>query len=866
MSRALRVVGSTLALLCLLLGPLPVAAADSDDVRLTPVVGLVRGADSDPAAEQVVRSALTSAGVRRIVLTDGHRPPTHVTVWLGDGDAALADLGVENADGLAAEGFVLAAGGEDIVLDGVDADGTFYAAHQLRKLIEPRNGRPHVRAATIREEPRMRYRGLIEGFYGTPWTQNERLGLLDYLGSHRMNTFEYAPKDDPYHRELWREPYPADKLAQLGALVDRAIANHVDFTFALSPGLSICYTLEADRQAVLAKFESLYELGVRAFNVPLDDIDYSTWHCDADRERYGTGGGAAGRAQSELLNVVQQWVAAKGDVAPLQMVPTEYYNVAESPYKKALRDLLDPDVVVHWTGTAVIPHDITRAQAAQARAVFGHPILVWDNYPVNDYIAGRIPLAPYTGREAGLSNEVAGVISNPMNQPVLSTIALYSFGEYGWDDVSYDATASWERALAERAGGDPEVIAALRTFADLNWYEGTLHLDRAPRLAADVGAFWSAWNAGRRAEAVAGLRPVVHALVAAPDVLRGALPADFVAEADVWLSAAKLWAEAMEAGLDGLAASDPSAAWTQRQLASGFVKQARALRDTRLPHANVAPLIGDGVVDTFVAESARRFDAAVGVGVDRAVATTSMGTYADNVPARMLDGNLDTFYWTDNAPQTGDAIGVDLGRARPIGAIAVLMGKSGSTSDFIGSGVLEYSANGTAWTELARGTTAEVRATPPAGTTARYVRYRALANNDPYWLVVREFAVDVLDATRLTVSGTPLPAAGSALRSAADDDLDTSYVAATAPVAGDALVVTLSAARQLDRVTVLQETGAAGTGEVSVRRAGEWVPIGALGGTFTELAAGGEADAIRIVWVAGAPAPRVSEFIPRYAG
>jgi hyaluronoglucosaminidase len=58
----------------------------------------------------------------------------------------------------------------------------------------------------------------------------------------KANTYIYAPKDDPYHRDKWREPYPADKLAELRDLVDRARANHVRFTFALSLGTSVCYS------------------------------------------------------------------------------------------------------------------------------------------------------------------------------------------------------------------------------------------------------------------------------------------------------------------------------------------------------------------------------------------------------------------------------------------------------------------------------------------------------------------------------------------------------------------------------------------------------------------------------------------------
>ncbi|HZX07595.1 beta-N-acetylglucosaminidase domain-containing protein, partial [Kribbella sp.] len=281
----------------------------ADGFPITPVVGLVRTAHTDPDAERVVRQALARAGVTTIRATDGADPGTPTTIWLGRDAGTLDSLHVKDSAGLPAEGYVLAAGRDrddraQVVLDGVDADGTYYAAQSFAQLIQVRAGRDWLPGVAIRDWPTMRYRGAIEGFYGTPWSQADRLDEIGYLGEHRMNTYEYAPKDDPYHREQWRDPYPADKLAQLAELVTRARQNKVDFTFALSPGLSICYTSEADFQALIAKFEALYDLGARSFNVPLDDIDYNTWHCDADKAKYGTGGGAAGRAQSDLLNRV----------------------------------------------------------------------------------------------------------------------------------------------------------------------------------------------------------------------------------------------------------------------------------------------------------------------------------------------------------------------------------------------------------------------------------------------------------------------------------------------------------------------------------------------------------------------------------
>src|SRR5882757_4226133 len=304
-------------------------------VNLGSAVALVTTSDSDPAAERVVRAILDNAGVTRIdeVATPADARKGEVLIYVGGGSAAV---GIPDASGLPAEGYVLAtgtvAGHPSVVLDGHDASGTFYAAQTLRQLVRGRT----VPGVLVRDWPTMPLRGVIEGFYGTPWSHAARLDQLDFYGAHKMNTYVYSPKDDPYLRAQWRDPYPADQLAQLKELVDRAIANHVEFTYALSPGLSVCYSSAVDEQALVAKFQSLWDIGVRAFAIPLDDISYTTWNCDADATKFGTGGAAAGAAQSYLLNAVQRdFIATHPGASRLEMVPTEYYDVAASPYKNA---------------------------------------------------------------------------------------------------------------------------------------------------------------------------------------------------------------------------------------------------------------------------------------------------------------------------------------------------------------------------------------------------------------------------------------------------------------------------------------------------------------------------------------------------
>ena len=93
----------------------------------------------------------------------------------------------------------------------------------------------------IADFPSYAVRGIVEGFYGVSWSHQDRVDILRFEGQHGTNVYYYAPKDDPYHRKLWRDPYPAGELKRLAELVEAAHANFVDFCFAISPGLTMTY-------------------------------------------------------------------------------------------------------------------------------------------------------------------------------------------------------------------------------------------------------------------------------------------------------------------------------------------------------------------------------------------------------------------------------------------------------------------------------------------------------------------------------------------------------------------------------------------------------------------------------------------------
>jgi hypothetical protein len=586
-----------------------VVQSRSDGFPLTPIVGLVTGAKTDPSAVRVVKQVLSAAGVRQIVsASDQASPPqTPITIWVGGpaentaSAAALAALGIAGPASLTAQGYVLGIGrGSDdqarVVLSGVDPTGTFYAAQTLRQLVVAHTGRNWLPGVSIRDWPALPLRGVIEGFYGPPWSAADRLSQFDFLAATKQDVYVYSPKDDPYLRAEWRLPYPSAQLAVIKQLVDRAITDHVQFTYALSPGLSVCFSSSLDEQALVAKLQSIWAIGVRSFAIPLDDISYTTWHCDQDQTMFGTGGAAAGQAQAYLLNKIQQdFIDTHADAQRLEMVPTEYYTTSDSPYKAALRQYLDPQIIVEWTGVGVTPATITALQAQQAKQVFGHDILIWDNYPVNDYISDRLLLGPYVGREAGVADSVLGVTANPMIESEPSKIAEFTSGAFLWNPSHYQATTAWLAGIHYLGG---QAWQALKVFAENN-YSSVLNAVESPVLAPLINTFWQAYNSGSNLSAsAANLSAYFGQMAAAPAQLQAGMnnPA-FLTQAGPWLQKLGLYGQAGQVAVALLVAhrdGNGGAAWWDRLLLENLLKQLAAIPQV------VAP----GVIDPFLAQAA----------------------------------------------------------------------------------------------------------------------------------------------------------------------------------------------------------------------------------------------------------------------
>ena len=313
-------------------------------------------------------------------------------------------------------------------------------------------------------------RGVIEGFYGRPWTWDERVEVCRACADGAMTHYVYAPKDDPLHRERWREPYPAEALVGFEHLL---ADGGLSVGFAISPGLSIDPTDPEDRAALAAKVAPLLDRGVDLVVLALDDLP--------PRPRLG-------EEHASLTQWLHDWLDGR---AALALVPTEYTGTgASTPYLDALADL-PSEIAIGWTGPSVVNDQITVDDARRRRdALGGRPPLLWDNWPVNDAVmADRLFLGPLRGRDPGLADVCTGYLANPMVQPRANALPLASVAAFLRGE---DPVAAWEseaerldlRVLAEACDG--EVPTALVADVEAGAPIGPLRawLDAAARCAA----------------------------------------------------------------------------------------------------------------------------------------------------------------------------------------------------------------------------------------------------------------------------------------------------------------------------------------------------------------------------------------------
>lgn len=312
--------------------------------------------------------------------------------------------------------------------------------------------------------------GVIEGFYGPPWTPAERCQLWDWMAVAGLNTYFYGPKDDVHQRAIWRAPYDAAGLKEVGEAVAGCRRRGLRLIYACSPGLDVTYSDPADLGSMKDRLTQLLDTGVSDFCILLDDIP------DAMRPEDQARWGSLAAAQAAWVNEVYAWSRSRTQGRFL-VCPTPYCGRMVAAchggegYLEILGQGLHPDIDIFWTGPEIISETLDVEPIARLTEILRRPPLIWDNLFANDYDGRRFFCGPYAGRPLELKQAVRGILVNPNTEFPLNFVPIQSFGSYLATNKNWDSRESFLEGLRTwwprfATVGSPLDFDDLVTFAD----------------------------------------------------------------------------------------------------------------------------------------------------------------------------------------------------------------------------------------------------------------------------------------------------------------------------------------------------------------------------------------------------------------
>ncbi|XP_065890014.1 protein O-GlcNAcase-like isoform X2 [Dysidea avara] len=254
------------------------------------------------------------------------------------------------------------------------------------------------------------YAGVVEGFYGRPWTFKQRCDLFERMARWGLNTYLYAPKDDDKHRAYWRELYSLEEADEISTLIKECTSQGLRFIYGIAPGLNITFSNERDAKYLRDKLDQIGSLGCKHFAILFDDIDFDL--CGEDAAMFGS----FANAQVTVTNDLYAYLKEPDFFL---FCPTEYCSslaepsVKESPYLEQIGTDLHPKIEVLWTGPRVISKEISVESIKEITEVIKRPPVIWDNLHANDYDQRRLFLGPYSGRSPEVLPLIHGVLTNP---------------------------------------------------------------------------------------------------------------------------------------------------------------------------------------------------------------------------------------------------------------------------------------------------------------------------------------------------------------------------------------------------------------------------------------------------------------------
>lgn len=359
----------------------------------------------------------------------------------------------------------------NIVILGKDSDSVYYGLSTLDLIFQ--QTQDEVRELEIKDYSSSYYRGFIEGYYGIPWTSEERKELMRFGSKFKSNIYIYAPKDDAYHSSCWRDLYAENDLEILKEQIEVGRETKTKLAWALHPFMSNKITADnydASLQIVEKKFNQLYEAGVRQFVISADDVEV-------------TGGLLEdGSLHNKLLNDVATFLKAKNDCNDLVFVPSAYCYQAEqrlkvdlNKYYASLMKDLDDSIHIMWTGDDVCS-SMESGRFTEFTNLTNKKPFFWLNWPVNDYSTDHLLMGKGEVLNINYTDDTVpfeGMVTNPMQQAEPSKLSIFAICDYTWNSNKFNVDKSYNDSFKYVEEKEYESLKAISShLTNANLYEG----------------------------------------------------------------------------------------------------------------------------------------------------------------------------------------------------------------------------------------------------------------------------------------------------------------------------------------------------------------------------------------------------------
>ncbi|MEG1732727.1 MAG: beta-N-acetylglucosaminidase domain-containing protein, partial [Longicatena sp.] len=591
---------------------------------------------------------------------------------------------------------------------GKNTDGAFYAATSLKHILNQMEGKT-IRNLRMDDFASTKTRGFIEGYYGIPWSNENRMSLMEFGGDFKMTSYVFAPKDDPYHSSKWRDLYPADKLAEIAEMAKVGNAAKCKFVWTIHPFMHNPITAanyDESLAIIESKFEQLYTAGVRQFGVLGDDA-----------------GGLPRTVIIKLMEDLQAWIDAKGDVYNLVFCPQGYNDAWQGDYSELnqLDQGFPKDVQIFWTGQAVCqPVEQATLNNFKRKNLNGNPErrspLFWLNWPVNDINGARLMMGKGSLLHNDINvNDLGGVVTNPMQEAQASKVALFAVADYAWNVSAFNDDKSWEDSFKYI---DNEAAKELHTIAkhisDPAPNGHGLVLGESEELKPLLDTFKSKLDKGESIietgnQLIAEYETIIEAC---NDFDALSKNVELKKEINPWRLSLTALSEATISYIKTAMAIDNSetdAVWSNFASANAKFKESKTFLRTNISGSNVVQAGAKRLIP-FATDLNKKLEPIVTALINPEKQVTTIITNRTDTPTGALtnltDGDTatDVIWKSPNSVAINDYLGIIYSKSIKLKKVEFSMGNAGNSRDGFNDSKLQYTKDGKTWIDIPNAT------------------------------------------------------------------------------------------------------------------------------------------------------------------